>query len=107
MQRVQGPVAVLHVQGYLGVAAGKLGKHLGQYMFTQYLRHGEADPALCTAAERGQFVGGITLHIQQAFGVWQQALAGFGQGHGIGVAVEQFAPGVVFQGLYRAGDRTG
>ncbi|MNP76615.1 hypothetical protein D3C76_1738850 [compost metagenome] len=51
------------------MAAGKFGEHPRQHMFTQQLRHGKADPALGTAAERGQFVSGITLHIQQALGV--------------------------------------
>lgn len=76
-------------------------------MFTQQLRYGKAYPALGAAAERGQRVGSITLHIQQTFGMGQQALAGFGEGYGVGVAVEQLAGGVVFQGLYRAGYRTG
>ncbi|MCY1404385.1 hypothetical protein D9M68_864750 [compost metagenome] len=71
-------------------------------MLSQQLRRGKANPALGAAAERGQFVGSIALHIQQAFGMRQQALAGLGQGDGVGVAVEQFASRIVFQGLYRA-----
>ncbi|MNP83626.1 hypothetical protein D3C76_1826240 [compost metagenome] len=61
----------MDVQRYLGVAAGKRRQHTGQHMFAKQLRHAEADPALCAATECGQFIGGITLHIEQAFGVGQ------------------------------------
>jgi len=63
LQRVESLVAVLYVEGDVGVAPGKFGQHRWQHLQGQHLGRGQANPALGVAGQRRQFVGGIPLHI--------------------------------------------